>query len=392
MNRKLMTAVWSLVFLVVAALTERIVSQGVAAQAKPGMPTYEVDSSWPGKLPNGWVLGDPSAVAVDRHDHVYVLHRPRTVPAEKRASAAPAVLEFDASGKFVTAWGGPGSGYDWPDTEHGISIDHKDRVWIGGNNPIAQVRLSPASDDMLLTFSMKGKFLQQIGGRDRSGGNRDTKNPKEPADVFVYQKTNEAFVADGYGNRRVWVIDADTGAFKRMWGAFGNVPEDPPPPPVASAAPPTGGSAPPPLETQGPGPQQFGIVHSAKVSNDGLVYVADRGNRRVQIFTLDGKYQNQVFINRSGPAAATAAGLAFSPDPQQQLLYVADFGNGQVVIVNRKTLEILGSIGTRGAQPGQFQNIHHIAVDSKGTLYAAEVAPGRRVQKFIRKATSPATR
>jgi DNA-binding beta-propeller fold protein YncE len=390
MNGKLPRVLGPMMLVILAALTEPAMWGSVAAQAKPVMPTYQVDTSWPPKLPNDWVLGDPSAVAVDRRDHVYVLHRPRTVPAEKKATAAPAVVEFDPSGKFVNAWGGPASGYDWPDTEHGISVDHKDRVWIGGNNPIAQVRLSPASDDMLLTFTTKGKFLRQIGGRDKSGGNKDTTNPKEPADLFVYQKTNEAFVADGYGNRRVWVIDADTGAFKRMWGAFGNVPEDPPPPPP----PPPAGTAPTPprLETEGPGPQQFGIVHSAKVSNDGLVYVADRGNRRVQIFTLDGKYQNQVFINRGGPAASTAAGLAFSPDRQQQLLYVADFGNGQVVIVNRKTLEILGSIGSRGAAPGQFQNIHHIAVDSKGTLYSAEVAPGRRVQKFIRKAGSAGTR
>jgi DNA-binding beta-propeller fold protein YncE len=391
MNRKLMAVPAAILLFIVAAATEWSLSERVAAQAKPGMPTYQVDVSWPPKLPNDWVLGDPSAVAVDRRDHVYVLHRPRTVPAEKKAQAAPAVVEFDPSGKFVNAWGGPAAGYDWPDTEHGISVDHKDRVWIGGNNPIAQVRLSPASDDMLLTFTTKGKFLKQIGGRDRSGGNKDTKNPKEPADVFVYQKTNEAFVADGYGNRRVWVIDADTGSFKRMWGAFGNVPQDPPPaPPAGSAAP--AATSPPKLETAGPGPQQFGIVHSAKVSNDGFVYVADRGNRRVQIFTLDGKYQDQVFINRAGPAAATAAGLAFSPDAQQQLLYVADFGNGQVVIVNRKTLEVLGSIGGRGDKPGQFQNIHHIAVDSKGTLYSAEVAPGRRVQKFTRMATSTAAR
>jgi DNA-binding beta-propeller fold protein YncE len=367
--------------------------QSVAAQAaKPGMPTYEVDTSWPPKLPNNWVMGDPSSVAVDRRDHVYVLHRPRTVPAEQKTNAAPAVLEFDPSGKFVNAWGGPGTGYDWPDTEHGIIVDYKDHVWIGGNNPIAQVKLSPDSDDMLVKFTNNGKFVMQVGGRNRSGGNKDTRSPKEPADVFVYQKTNEAFVADGYGNRRVWVIDADTGAFKRMWGAFGNAPEDAPPPPPAPAAPGGGRGAQAPLEAEGPGPQQFGIVHGIKVSADGLVYVADRGNRRVQVFSLDGKYQTQVFINRAGPSSNSAAGIAFSPDRQQEVMYVADFGNGQVVVVNRKTLAVLGSIGSRGTERGQFQNLHHIAVDSKGTLYTAEVAPGRRVQKFIRKETTPANR
>jgi hypothetical protein len=350
------------------------------------MPAYQVDTTWPPSLPNGWVLGDASSVAVDRHDHVYILHRPRTVPAEKKDHAAPAVLEFDAAGTFVKAWGGPSTAYEWPDTEHGISIDYKDRVWIGGNNPIAQVRLTPRSDDMLLLFTITGTFLKQLGGRDRSHGNADTAAPKEPADVFVYQKTNEAFVADGYGNRRVWVIDADTGAYKRMWGAFGNTPQDPPPP--VAPTPGSAAAAAPKPDTEGPGPQQFGIVHSAKVSNDGLLYVADRGNRRVQVFTVDGKYQTQVFINRGGPAAATAAGLAFSPDASQQLPYVADFGNGQVVVLNRKTLDVLGSIGRQGSQPGQFQNIHHIAVDSRGTLYTAEVAPGRRFQKFVRTSNS----
>jgi DNA-binding beta-propeller fold protein YncE len=266
-------------------------------------------------------------------------------------------------------------------------------VWIGGNNPIAQLRLTPRSDDMLLLFSKTGSFVKQIGGRDRSKGNKDTANPKEPADVFVSQRTNEAFVADGYGNRRVWVIDAETGAFKRMWGAFGNEPLDPPPPPPAPPAgtQPAAGAAPaarPALETTGRGPDQFGIVHSVEVSNDGLVYVADRGNRRVQVFTTEGKYVDQVFINRAGPSANTAAGIGFSPDRAQEFMFVADFGNGKVVIVRRKTLEVVGSFGEQGAKPGQFQNIHHLAVDSKGNIYTAEVAPGRRFQRFAFKGSS----
>jgi DNA-binding beta-propeller fold protein YncE len=180
------------------------------------------------------------------------------------------------------------------------------------------------------------------------------------------------------------VVDAKSGKFKRMWGAFGNAPLDPPPPPPppAAGAAPAAAAAPPKLETEGPGPQQFGIVHGIKVSDDGFVYVADRGNRRVQVFTLDGKYVKQGFVNRSGPSANSAAGLAFSPDKQQQFLYVADFGNGQVVILDRQTLETVGSLGSRGGKPGEFQNLHHIAVDSKGNLYGAEVAPGRRVQRF----------
>lgn len=369
------------------AIAASVVSLLLAARIEPKaqshraeMPRFEVDASWPPQLPNGWVMGDASSVAVDSRDHAFVLSRPRTVAPENKGRAAPPVMEFDATGKFVRGWGGEGAGYDWPDTEHGIYVDSKDRIWIGGNNPIAQLRLTPRSDDMLLLFSTAGTFIKQFGGRDRSTGNEDRVNPKEPADVFVFAKTNEAIVADGYGNRRVLVLDADTGQFKRMWGAFGAQPLDPPrPTPGATPAAP----APPVLETTGPGPVQFGIVHSVEVSQDGFAYVADRANRRVQVFTLDGKFTNQVFINRAGPSPNTAAGLAFSPDTRQEFLYVADFGNGRVVIVRRATLEVVGSFGEWGSKPGQFQNLHHIAVDSKGNLYSAEVAPGRRVQRFV---------
>lgn len=363
-------------------LTAATLPRAVGAASGP-VPRFEVDATWPPKLPNGWIMGDSSSIAVDRRDHVFVLSRPRTVAAEHKDHAAPAVLEFDPSGTFVKGWGGPGSGYDWPDTEHGIYIDADDHVWIGGNNPIAQLRLTPRSDDMLLKFTTAGTFVSQIGGRDKSKGNADPNNPKEPADIFVDTKANEAYVADGYGNRRVLVLDAASGKFKRMWGAFGNKPLDPPLPPAGGAPTP-----PPPLETTGRGPDQFGIVHSVEVSRDGLVYVADRANRRVQVFKTDGTYVNQVFIDRGEKSLNTAAGIAFSPDPKQAFMYVADFGNAHVVIVRRATLEVVGSFGDLGTKPGQFQNLHHIAVDSKGNLYSAEVAPGRRVQRFVFKGVS----
>lgn len=336
-------------------------------------PMFQVEPGWL-KLPNQWVMGDPSSIAVDQHDHVWVLHRPRTVPNDKKDHAAPPVLEFEASGAFIRGWGGPADGLEWPDTEHGIYVDSKDHVWIGGNNPIAQLKLTTRSDDMLLEFDANGRCLLQIGHRDRSRGNADTENVKEPADVFVYEPTHELFVADGYGNRRVVVFDADKGMFKRMWGAFGNAPLDPPKPvpgaPVARV-------------TDGPGPPQFGTVHAVRVSNDGLVYVADRTNSRIQVFTLQGKYMTQVFVNRQGESALTASGLAFSPDSPQRFLYVADFGNNAVFVYNRKTLDLVSQFGQRGGEPGNFQNLHHIAIDSKGNLYTAEVSPGSRIQKFV---------
>jgi len=362
---------------VVALLTTACGDQPTVAEApgdptpvaeERGVPTFEVDASWP-TIPNDWVLGQVSSVTVDSQDHVWVLHRPRTVEDEQ-GTAAPPVLEFDAAGTFIRAWGGPGEGYEWPANEHGIHVDSQGHVWVGGNSG------APESDDMLLKFTTEGELLLQIGHRSQSGGNTDTENVRRPAEAFVYQDTNEVFVADGYGNRRVIVLDADTGAFKRMWGAFGNEPLD---------APPETGT---PDETRGP--EQFGIVHGIEVSDDGLVYVADRGNSRIQVFTIDGAYTTQGFVNQQADSASTAAGLAFSPDPEQQFIYVADQGNSHIHVVDRQTLEVLDSFGSNGENPGEFQALHHIASDSNGNLYTAEAQRGRRAQKFVFTGMAPA--
>jgi DNA-binding beta-propeller fold protein YncE len=385
-------------FIVAACLTPvgfaRMTAQ--SGPAASSVPVFEVDTAWPPKLPYNWIMGHVASLAVDSHDHVLLLHRPNTIPPEDRARAAPPVVELDPNGKFVNAWGGPGiQGFDWPDSEHGIAIDYKDNVWIGGSAPIAP-SLRTLNDDMLLKFDHQGKFLLQIGGRSVSSGNKDTKNVHQSADVFVYAKTNEAFVADGYGNRRVIVFDANTGAFKRMWGAFGNEPLDPPPAPARGAGGPGRGAAgaggrgaAPALDTDGDGAPQFGSpVHSIKVSNDGLVYVADRSNRRVQVFTPDGKYVTQMFLNRAGPSTASAAGVALSPDPAQQFLFIADYGNSHIAVVDRKTLRVLYQFGQRSAKPGDFQGLHQIAIDSKGNIYTGEVAPGARAQRFRYKGVS----
>ena len=350
--------------------------QAAAGSAAPvgGVPAFEVDSEWP-KLPNSWIMGDPASVTVDSHDNVWVIHRPRTLPLEKREHVAPPVLEFDKQGKFLRAWGGPSDAYDWPDNEHLIYVDYKDRVWIAGNNPSAQVKATPRSDDMLLQFSTDGKFVRQFGHRDSSKGNTDTANLNGPAEMVVYQKTNEMFIADGYGNQRVIVLDADTLAFKRMWGAFGNVPLKVTPAPARTM--------------DGPGPQQFGTVHSIKISNDALVYVGDRGNSRIQVFTLEGKYIKQGFVTRNAKSSSTTGGLAFSPDPQQQFIYSADQGNGHVHIVNRQTLEEVGYFGEEGKAPGDFHAVHHLATDSKGNIYTVEVQGGSRVQRFMFKGIKP---
>jgi DNA-binding beta-propeller fold protein YncE len=356
------------------------------------MPVFEVDESWPKALPYNWTYGHVPSVAVDSRDHVFILTRPNTLAPDVRARAAPPVLELDSEGNFVNAWGGPGTGFDWPDSEHGIAIDFQDNVWVGGSAPVAP-SLRELNDDMLLKFTSDGNFLLQIGGRDasptslrRPGGNRDARSVHQSADAFVYEATNEVFVADGYGNRRVAVFDATTGEFKRAWGAFGNEPIDViPEERVVGEAPAgrTGRGAAPELDTEGPGSPQFDSpVHAIKVSNDGRVYVADRANRRVQIFTVDGEYLTQMFLNRAGPSGASAAGLALSTDPEQRFIYIADYGNSRVAVVERESLRVLYQFGQRSAEPGDFQGIHHLAVDSQGNIYTGEVAPGARVQKF----------
>jgi DNA-binding beta-propeller fold protein YncE len=323
------------------------------------VPIFEVDSGWP-KVPEKWRLGDASSIGIDAQDNVYVLHRPRTLKSGQ--PAAPAILVFDAAGNFLRAWGGPGQGFEWPEREHGIHVDFRGRVWIGGNNCPARglPGLKPVGDDQLLRFTPDGRFLLQIGRSTQSKGNADTRNLHQPADVWVHRKTNELFVADGYGNHRVAVFDADSGAFKRMWGAFGNKPvdRDECPPPSLKSVP------------EGRGPDQFSIVHAIRVSDDGFVYVADRENRRVQVFTLGGKYVNQL-VRHNAPFARN---LALSHDPGQQFLYVG--GGVDIVVVDRRTMQIVDLIGGQGFLGGG----HQIATDSKGNLYVA--ATNRGMQKL----------
>ena len=341
------------------------------------VPQFRAEGSWP-KLPSQWVMAIVASTWIDEQDHLWVLQRPNTLSDEEKPRAAPPVLEFDAEGNFIQAWGGPGEGYDWPQTEHGIHIDPNGFVWIGGNG----------NDDQILKFTRSGEFVMQIGKGGPIKTNADTENLWRPADMFVHAQTNELFVADGYGNKRIIVFDADTGAFKRMWGAFGNVPADDSPAPPGE-----GGDAVPRPHPIGPdgAPQFAPPVHAVKVSTDGLVYVADRGGRRVQIFTIAGQFVDQVFIGRECRApdcgnGQTAAGLAFSQDPEQSYLYVANRSQAQIMVFDRRTLAFLDAFGSWGSSPGQFGTLHHLSVDSKGNLYTAEVTPvnpeNRRVQKF----------
>jgi DNA-binding beta-propeller fold protein YncE len=275
---------------------------------------------------------------------------------------APPVLEFDIVGNLIQGWGGPGQGYEWPDNEHGMFVDYKDNVRIGGNG---------MNDTNILKFPRHGKYLLQIGHHGKTGGSNDTETLNRPAGIMVYPKTNGVFVADGYGNRRVIVFDVDTGAYKRHWGAYGNKPDD---------------SAPRTRSFDGPGSPQFNTVHGIRISNDNLMYVGDRINHRIQVFTIAGKFVMESYIERkTSSAEGTAFDIAFSPDKQQRLLYVPDGSNKKVQILDRASLEVLGfSAGTEVTAWARFYHIHSIASDSKGNIYLGE-SFGERAMRWLAK-------
>jgi len=354
------------------AVAERALERAALAQ-RQAAPVFQVDPMWP-KVPKQWMLGQVAGLSVDARDHVWILQRPWSLANDEKATdpdapcchPAPPVMEFDEAGTYVQGWGGAGDGYEWPADEHAIHVDFKGNVWISS---AGGPRLATKQENQILKFTQAGKFLLQIGRRGMSKGSLDTSNFNNAADIHVYAKTNEVFVADGYVNRRVIVLDADTGAFKRMWGAYGNAPDD---------------AAPNAPTDDGPGAAQFNLVHGVRVSDDGLVYVADRRNNRMQVFTIDGKFQRELFVERKTKLLGTSFSVAFSPDPRQEYLYLADAGNGRVHIYDRRTLAEVGGFGRIGHYAGEFVFLHVVAADSKGNLYTAEVGGGRRVQKFLR--------
>ena len=339
-------------------------------------PSFTVDPLWPRPLPDHWLLGSVTGVAVDAQDHIWVVHRgydsmtarteigaatsPRT--SEECCVPAPPVLEFDGAGTLVGHWGGPGQGYEWPQSNHGVHVDYKGNVWIGGNGE---------KDAHILKFTKDGKFLLQVGRFDKNGGSNDPENFGRVAKIWVDPKTNEAYIADGYRNKRVAVIDADTGKMKRYWGAYGNKPDD------------TNLGA---YDPSAPPAQQFrNPVHCVERSNDGLVYVCDRANDRLQVFQPDGTFVKEAFYAKNTRGSGSVWDITFSKDPNQKFVMLADGQNERVRIIVRDTLEEIASFGDGGRQPGQFYGVHSIASDSKGNLYTTETYEGKRLQKFVYK-------
>ena len=343
----------------------------VQAGSAVKVPTFEVDPYWPQPLPNHWVLGSAVGVGVDSRDHVYVIHRRNSFNERTEIGAAtdpktaeccipaPNILEFDPEGNLVNSFGGAAEGYSWPSSNHGLTLDHKDNIWIGGNG---------AKDSHMLKFSRDGKFLQQIGIPGVERDSHSMVHFGRVAKVAFDASANEAYIADGYANKRVAVLDADSGEFKRYWGAYGNKPDD------ADLG---------RYDPDAPLAQQFrNPVHCAEPSNQGLVYVCDRANDRIQVFKSNGEFVKERRIAPKTLGDGSVWDIAFSKDKMQKFMYVADGKNMKVYILDRESLEILTSFGDGGRQPGQFFAVHSIATDSKGNIFTTETYEGKRVQKF----------
>jgi hypothetical protein len=360
-----------------------------AVMAQTQVPAYSVEPFWPRPLPNHWILGAVAGVDVDENDHVWLVHRPSTLqPNETRSiwRAAPPVLEFDAEGNLLSAWGGPAAtGYEWPDLEHGILVNGND-VWLGGGGE---------KDAQILKFTREGKFQLQIGHKGKGRGSNDTENLGATANMTLERAANELYVADGYVNHRVIVFDATTGAYKRHWGAYGKRPDDSYftqageklPSPFSGAV--QNENRPSQYDPDGPPPPQFRIVHSVRIANDGLVYVCDRTNDRVQVFRKDGTFVKEGFVAKQTLGSGSVWDIVFSTDPAQKFLIVNDGTNQQIWILDRDTLQVLSAFGHAGHQAGEFYGAHVMAGDSKGNLYIGETYEGKRVQKFTYRGLGP---
>ncbi len=366
-------------WLAALALTLAAALSGCAAPATSGAaaaaPSFSVDASWPQPLPNGWILGQVSGIATDADNHVWVLQRPGSLTEDERGATltppqsrccapAPPVLEFDAAGRLLRSWGGPGAGYNWPQNEHGIHVDGKGFVWITGNG---------AEDGQVLKFTRDGRFVMQIGKQGPQTNNADVTRLGQAAGVEVDTAAGEVYVADGYYNKRVIVFDAETGAYKRHWGAYGKPPSDAEKPNTRRTAPPTAAQL-----------QQFGNpVHCVRLANDGLVYVCDRLNNRIQVFQKNGSFVKEFSVEPQTAGNGSVWDIVLSRDPAQRYLLLADGRNNQVLALRRDTGEVVSTLGRPGRYAGEFHWVHDMAIDAAGNLYAGEVDTGKRAQKFV---------
>jgi len=344
------------------------------------VPQYSVDAAWPKPLPNNWVMGQVGGMVVDSQDRIWVFQRPRSLTEDERGAeltppvsecckAAPSVLVFDRAGNLVKSWGGPGVIPNWVASEHALYVDRAGNVWLAGNQAAMP---NVPEDRQILKFSNDGKLLASYGRTvDGPDNNQATDYFGRIASFDADEAAGELYAADGYGNRRVVVIDMNTGTVKRGWGAYGI--------PLAEIS-----NATLPAYTPGqmPAKQFLGPVHCVKLSRDGFVYVCDRTSNRVQVFTKQGKFVKEFFVAPNTRANGAAWTVNLSSDAQQRYLLVGDGRNNVIWILNRDDGKVVGSFGRNGRSAGQFHWLHAVVSDSQGNLYTGEVDTGKRIQKF----------
>ena len=342
-----------------------------AVPAGAQSPAFRVDPFWPHPLPNNWILGQVGGMSIDAQDNIWVFQRPRSLtddekgatlnpPRSKCCVPAPSVLVFNQAGDLIKSWGGPGDnqGYDWPLQEHAILVDNKGFVWLSGNGK---------GDSMVLKFTTDGKFVKELGRRGPLTSSADLSQFGQVAALELDARANEIYAADGYGNHRVAVLDADSGAIKRIWGAYGKPPTD---------------EALPAYDPDSP--QFANAVHCIGLSRDGLVYVCDRSNNRVQVFNKDGGFVRQYVFDPATKGSGSTWGLAFSPrDRKQNFFVLIDGANGVLETVRRNDGTVVGSFGRPGRNAGEFRAVHVGKFDSRGNLYTGEVDTGKRLQKWV---------
>jgi hypothetical protein len=370
-----------------------------APSARPqNPPAYKVDPFWPKRLPNKWSMQQVVDIYIDKEDHVWAINRPDDARPDELGAATtpvrteccvigPEILEFDTDGNVLRAWGSKDYVPGWPVRLQTIGVDRDENVWLSGTAP----------GDGIIKFTKDGKFLWDFGHRGPKVAASEVKENNQQTETFppgiaafdFDEDAREIIIPDGFLNKRILVYDMDTGAFRRGWGGHGiplqEINNDPTPPYDISGPP--------------PDQKQFApALHCAHPSRDGFIYVCERGNDRIQVFTKQGKFVKQFFIHPStqsrgphcgsiwsttDPPCGTIYNLTLSTDPQQKYILVADGTNNIVWILNRDNGALVGSFGGNGRYAGQLHWIDSIAMDSKGNVYTGEVEDGKRIQKFI---------
>jgi len=367
-----------------------------ASAQKP--PVYKVDPAWPKRLPNKWSMQQIVDIYVDKDDHIWALNRAddarpdelgaaTTPPRSECCILGPEVLEFDTEGNVLKAWGRQDYVPGWPGRLQTLAVDRERNVWLSGTRP----------GDSIIKFSSEGKLLWDFGHRGPKVPAEEVKQDNQQTAIFppgiggfdFDEDAREIYINDGFLNKRILVYDMNTGAFKRGWGGHGI--------PLSEID----NNPTPPYDISGPPPDQKQFapaLHCVHVSNDGLVYVCERGSDRIQVFTKQGKFVTSFFVHPSteargpncggiwslkDPPCGTVYNLTFSHDSQQKYLLVADGTNNMVWILDRKTGAVAGSFGGNGRYAGQLHWIDSVAMDSQGNVYTGEVEDGKRIQKFI---------